>query len=73
MKLSVVIPTMNRIDRLKRCVESLREYAPKVEHEIIVIDGNSSDSTRKWLFCQDDLVVLKHNYRTGCVKAFTDR
>ena len=72
MKLSVVIPTMNRIDRLKRCVESIREFAPTVEHEIIVIDGNSSDSTRKWLYFQDDLVVLKHNYRSGCVKAFND-
>lgn len=72
MKLSIIIPTLNRFDALKKCVESLRWYAPTVDYEIIVIDGGSIDGTKEWLHFQDDLIVLQHNRRTGCTKAFND-
>lgn len=72
MKLSVIVPTLNRFNALKRCIESIRKYAPTVEYEIIVIDGGSTDGTKEWLFFQPDLIVLQHGQRMGCVKAFND-
>ena len=72
MKLSLIVPTLNRLDALKTCIESLRVYAPPFEHEIIVIDGGSVDGTAEWLCEQKDLVILQHNRRTGCTKAFND-
>lgn len=72
MKLSMIVPTLNRLDALQICIESLRKHAPACEHEIIVIDGGSADGTPEWLLEQHDLVVLQHNRRRGCVKAFND-
>ena len=72
MKLSVIVPTLDRIDALKLCIRSLRDHDTWFEREIIVIDGGSQDGTIPWLAEQRDLVVLLHNRRTGCVKAFND-
>ena len=72
MKLSIIVPTLNRLQSLVRCIRSLRQHAPTVEHEIIVIDGGSTDGTKEWLHNQLDLIVLQHNQRLGCVKAFND-
>lgn len=72
MKLSIIIPTLNRFDSLKKCIESVREFSPTVEHETIVIDGGSTDGSKEWLHFQTDLIVLQHNKRTGCIKAFND-
>jgi glycosyltransferase involved in cell wall biosynthesis len=46
MGVSFVIPTKNNEDTLKQCLESIvmQSYEPK---EIIVVDGDSTDSTRE--------------------------
>lgn len=72
MKLSIIIPTLNRIEALKKCLLSLHVFRPSVAHEIIVIDGGSTDGTKEWLCAQNNLIVLQHNQRLGCVKAFND-
>lgn len=47
MDISVVVSTYNRADVLPRALGSLREQvAPGLRYEIIVVDNNSSDSTR---------------------------
>jgi glycosyltransferase involved in cell wall biosynthesis len=72
MKLSVIVPTLNRFDALRRTIESIKEHTAKLDYEIIVIDGGSTDGTKWWLYHHNDLIILQHNRRTGCVKAFND-
>jgi glycosyltransferase involved in cell wall biosynthesis len=72
MKLSIIIPTLNRLESLKRCLSSIEYYKPKVEHEIIVIDGGSTDGTKEFLFEQSGIILIEHNARLGCIKAFND-
>ncbi|MCM8774478.1 MAG: glycosyltransferase [Candidatus Omnitrophica bacterium] len=50
MDISIVIPTYNRREKLKRCLESLfkQEY-PKDNFEIIVVDDGSYDGTKEML------------------------
>jgi glycosyltransferase involved in cell wall biosynthesis len=45
-KISLIIPTYNRADLLKRALESALDLDyPREEYEIIVVDNNSSDGT----------------------------
>ena len=44
MRLSVVVPTRNEADNIGRCVESIRSNTVQ-PHEILVVDGLSTDST----------------------------
>ena len=48
MKISVVIPTFNRLSVLTRALDSAINQTIK-PHEIIVIDDGSSDQTRNWI------------------------
>lgn len=49
MKLSVIIPTYNRAESLRKTLQSLADAAaaPDLEVEIIVADNNSNDHTRR--------------------------
>ncbi len=50
MKLSVVIPTYNRIDTLRVVVPSLLEQTlPAGEYELVIADSRSTDGTREYL------------------------
>ncbi len=66
---SIVVPTFNRLDRLRRCIDKIRQH---VSHprEVIVVDGGSTDGTREWLELQDDLRVTLEENRQGAVAAF---
>jgi glycosyltransferase involved in cell wall biosynthesis len=49
-RISVVIPTRNRLPLLRHCLRSLeRQDAPTQEHEIIVVDDGSQDGTAEFL------------------------
>ena len=49
-KLSVVIPTFNRRDRLERVLAALeRQTTPPSEFEVVVVDDGSTDGTSEWL------------------------
>lgn len=54
MKFSVITPTLNALEKLKRCVGSVRGQIG-VELEHIVQDACSSDGTPEWLAAQSDL------------------
>jgi len=58
--LSVVIPTFNRVDKLKKSLDALFEQSldPK-EYEIIIIDDGSDDSTEN---------LIEHTKNTSKVK-----
>jgi GT2 family glycosyltransferase len=66
---SIVVPTFNRYERLRRCVDNIRRNVscPK---EVIVVDGGSTDGSREWLAGQTDLRVILETGREGAVKAF---
>ena len=56
MKFSVITPTRNALDKLKRCVGSVRgQTGVEVEH--IVQDACSTDGTPSWLAAQTDLLA----------------
>lgn len=48
IKISVIVPTYNRANILPMCLDSLvkQEY-PKSDFEIIIVDNNSKDNTKK--------------------------
>ncbi len=52
-KLAIIIPTRDRLDLLKPCVESLKKTIARPEStEIIIVDNGSSDpDTLAWLRC----------------------
>jgi len=45
MKFSVIIPTYNRSEELRKTLQSLSQLSGGVEWEVIVVDNNSSDNT----------------------------
>lgn len=61
MDISVIIPTYNRRERLKACLESLfKQDYPEKNFEIVVIDDGSTDGTGKML---TELLKNKYNLR----------
>ncbi|MCJ7651287.1 MAG: glycosyltransferase family 2 protein [Candidatus Lokiarchaeota archaeon] len=56
-KIAAVVVTYNRLELLKKCVDSLRNQTHKL-NEIIVINNSSSDGTLEWLQEQKDLTVI---------------
>jgi glycosyltransferase involved in cell wall biosynthesis len=57
---SVIVPTHDRLELLKRTVESIRKQSFR-DFEIIVVDDGSVDGTRDWLKAND-------NYLRGIVQ-----
>ncbi len=66
---SIVVPTFNRSERLRRCIDKIRRHVPH-PHEVIVVDGGSTDGTREWFQTQGDLRVILEAKREGAVAAF---
>ena len=77
-QLSVIIPTFNNLNVLKRCMESWRRFGRAGQIEILVIEDGCRDSTRDYLaslaetewgrrqmrwFHEDDVNELKCNNR----------
>ena len=60
MNISVIIPTYNRKETLKRAIQSvlMQSYTP---YEIIVIDDGSDDGTKEWL--KDNYPNVKYIYQ----------
>ena len=60
MNISVIIPTYNRKETLKRAIQSvlIQSYTP---YEIIVIDDGSNDGTKEWL--KDNYPNVKYIYQ----------
>jgi GT2 family glycosyltransferase len=66
---SIVVPTFQRFERLCRCIDNIRRNVA-LPHEIIVVDGGSTDGTREWLAGQHELRVILEPRREGAVRAF---
>lgn len=69
IKLSIVIPTYNRLDYLKKCLKSIEENA-NVSYEVIVVDGGSTDGTKEFLLAQpNNIKPIFDEKLEGCVRA----
>lgn len=65
-EISAVLGSYNRSDLLKHAIASLRNELDGLSHEIIVVDGGSSDGTLDWLVAQDDIItIIQHNRYTA--------
>jgi len=59
---SVVIGSYNRRFYLRCTIESIRRELQTTPHEIIVVDGGSSDGSVRWLVEQKDVItIVQHN------------
>lgn len=67
MKTSIIILTYNGLRYSKECVESIRRYTEK-DYEIIVVDNNSNDGTKKWLSMQKDIKPIYNKENLGFPK-----
>jgi len=54
---AAVVVTYNRLELLKKCIQSLRDQTRKLD-EIIVVNNSSTDGTLKWLNSKTDLTVI---------------
>jgi glycosyltransferase involved in cell wall biosynthesis len=71
---SVVIGTYNRRAFLKKAIGSVRKELTETCHEIIVVDGGSTDGTLRWLVRQRDIItLLQHNHGSWNGKPVTRR
>lgn len=66
---SIVVPTCNRLERLRRTLDKIRQHT-FIDHEIIVVDGASTDGTRSWLSGRTDVRTVFETRREGAVRAF---
>jgi glycosyltransferase involved in cell wall biosynthesis len=61
-QLSVVLGSYNRCNLLQKTIESVRESCRDIDHEIIVVDGGSTDGALDWLLKQKDIItIVQHN------------
>ncbi|WP_347257676.1 glycosyltransferase [Methylocaldum sp.] len=59
---SAVLGSYNRGRLLRHAIESIRENSTFAKHEIIVIDGGSTDGSLEWLLEQKDVItIVQHN------------
>jgi glycosyltransferase involved in cell wall biosynthesis len=62
MIVSIVLGTYNRCSFLKLTIDGIRKEVKNINHEIIVVDGGSTDGTLKWLMKQKDIItIVQHN------------
>jgi len=68
MKVSVIIPTYNEIDNIKKVLEIVEKV--NVEKEIIVVDDLSNDGTREFIRRRKGIMTIycirRFRYYTGC-------
>jgi GT2 family glycosyltransferase len=58
--IAAVIVTFNRLDLLKRCIESIGNQTKKLD-KIIVINNSSTDGTEEWLANKLELFTIKQS------------
>ena len=73
MIVSIVSGTYNRLEHLKKMVQSVRmSIGYGLDYEVVLVDGGSVDGTIHWAEQQEDIRLLKHGKLRGAVKAFND-
>ncbi|EKD7758669.1 glycosyltransferase [Shigella sonnei] len=69
MKVTALIVTFNRLDKLKKCIKStlLLDF-----QNVVIVNNASTDSTKEWLMSLDDdrLIVINESINTGGAGGF---
>ena len=60
-KVSIIIPVWNNIDLTAQCISSIQEYCFDSCYEIIVVDNNSTDTTKEYLQSYKN-ITYHHNH-----------
>src|SRR6185503_3971127 len=66
---SIIIVSYNARVDLERCLESLHSPAPRVSHEIIVVDNQSSDGSREAARQWPDVTMIDAGSNLGFARA----
>lgn len=61
---ATVIVTHNRLNDLKKCINSVRQQSIQC-HDIIVVNNGSTDGTKEYLDTQSDLIVINQDNLGG--------
>lgn len=61
---ATVIVTHNRLNDLKKCINSVRQQSIQC-HDIIVVNNGSTDGTKEFLDTQSDLIVINQDNLGG--------
>ena len=70
MEISIVSGTYNRLNHLKRMVQSVRKSIGNLAYEIVLVDGGSNDGTIAWCKKQGDVVLIEQGELVGAIRAF---
>lgn len=71
--LSVVTGTYNRLPYLKRFIDSVRKsLGARIEYEIVLVDGGSTDGTIEFCESQRDVILIKQGRLLGAIAAFNE-
>ena len=46
-RVAIIVPTRDRVDLLKPCIQSVERSAPDIDKELIIVDNNSSHEETK--------------------------
>ncbi len=69
IKLSIIIPTYNRLPHLKKCLDSIFTGFNDLDYEVIVVDGGSNDGSIKYLkSLKDSIILIEQTELIGVVK-----
>jgi GT2 family glycosyltransferase len=66
---SIVVPTFNRLALLQRCLDKIAKNVD-CGHEVIVVEGGSTDGSREWLSHRSGVRVILEEQKQGAVHAF---
>jgi len=70
--ISICMPTYNRINDLKRCLNSIFEGFKDYPYEVIIADGGSTDGTIEYLRKLKNVKLIEQGKLTGSIKAFNE-
>ncbi len=55
MKVSIIIPTYNRFDLLKTCLDSVEKYTDLKDKEIVIVSNGCKDKTVRFIKLKQDI------------------
>lgn len=71
--ISIVSGTYNRLNLLRKMVESVRRQMLRgLEYEFVIVDGGSDDGTLDWCRQQADIVLIEQGELRGAIPAFCE-
>ena len=71
MKITAVVVTYNRLEKLKKVIESVRSQTASLL-QILVVNNGSTDGSREWLESQNDIYLINQGNLGGAGGFNTD-